>query len=106
MCIRDRFRSVLYGNLVLPYTDWVHAWIKRNILGLDVSEAPKGVFFTADGHPCLFIMSSRDFSCFASVSVQPAPAETSSTEQSTHEAPEIEIGIICASLKFHPVILI
>ena len=34
------------------------------------------------------------------------PVETSPTEQSSHEAPEIAIGIIFTSLKFHTVLII
>jgi len=61
----------------------------------------KVLFLTAVGHPPHIIMFSGNFLCFTSVSEESVLAETSATKQSTHEAPEVAIGIIFASLKFH-----
>ena len=41
------------------------------------------------------------FCACASVSEESLLAKASPTEQSTHEAPEIAIGIVLASLRFH-----
>ena len=60
----------------------------------------KVLFLTALVHSSHFIMFSGNFLCFTSVSEESTPVENSS-QQSSHDAPEIAIGIILASIKFH-----
>ena len=61
----------------------------------------KVLFRTAIVHPCHFIMYTRNFLCSTFLSEESSPVETFPIEQSSHELPEIAIGIIFASLKFH-----
>ena len=43
---------------------------------------------------------------YFSVSEESAPVDTSPTKQSSHEVPEVAIGIIFASLKFHEMLIL
>ncbi|KAJ8444678.1 hypothetical protein Cgig2_030352 [Carnegiea gigantea] len=63
----------------------------------------KVLFLTAVGHPPHFIMFSGNYLCFTSVSEESVLAETSPTEQSTHEAPEVAIGSTTEDIIIGPV---
>jgi len=59
----------------------------------------KVLFLTAVVHPSFFILFSENLLWLTSVSEESAPVETS-TEQSSHEVPDIAIGTIFSSSKF------
>ena len=93
-------------NLDLFYTAWMLAYIKRNILQVDIPEPPKGVISYCSCASIHLIMFSGNFLHFTSVSEESVPVETSATEKSRHEMPEIAIGTIFTSLKFHKVLIL